>query len=86
MDTLHNTLGVKKEFGLPKNELKTYDIAHHLGLSLAQEYELLCLPKESQRQEYLLRHLRSLLPTLTELNNLTERIKLNGHYRKLSSN
>ncbi|HTE13435.1 MAG TPA: LON peptidase substrate-binding domain-containing protein, partial [Chitinophagaceae bacterium] len=50
---LHNRLKVQKEFSKPDDELNSYDIAHHAGLSIEEEYELLGLLKEVQRQEYL---------------------------------
>lgn len=80
----HQMLELNKMYSKPDNELLTYDIAHHAGLSLEQEYELLALLREDQRQEYLQRHLRQIIPTITELQNLKERIQLNGHFRKLS--
>ena len=80
----HQMLELNKTYSKPDNELLTYDIAHHAGLSLEQEYELLALLREDQRQEYLQRHLRQIIPTITELQNLKERIQLNGHFRKLS--
>src|SRR4051812_16893991 len=58
---LHRLLKVQKEFKKPDDELTSYDIAHHAGLSLEEEYELLGLLKEAQRQEYLKRHLRKVL-------------------------
>ena len=80
----HQMLELSKEYGKPDEELTTYDVAHHAGLSLQQEYELLCLLREDQRQEYLQRHLKKLIPTIYELQRLKERIQLNGHFRKLS--
>ena len=63
----------------------SYDIAHHTGLSLQQEYEVLELLQEVQRQEYLKRHIGKVLPVLAEMEALKEKIKLNGHFKNLSS-
>jgi len=82
---LHRLLKVQKEFKKPEEELTSYDIAHHAGLSLEEEYELLGLLKEAQRQEYLKRHLRKVLPVIAEMEQLKEKIKLNGHFKNLSS-
>ncbi|HXO73669.1 MAG TPA: LON peptidase substrate-binding domain-containing protein, partial [Puia sp.] len=38
---LHRLLDISKDFHKPDEELGTYDIAHHAGLSLEQEYEFL---------------------------------------------
>ncbi len=82
---LHTNLNIKKEFGKPDQSLKSYDIAHHAGLSLQEEYELLELLQEIQRQEYLKRHLAKVLPVVAEMDQLKEKIKLNGHFKNLSS-
>lgn len=80
----HKLLNIKKDYKIPEEELTAYHIAHHIGLNIEEEYDVLRMPKESQRQEYILRHLRKVLPTVHELNNLQERIQLNGHYKHLS--
>ena len=80
---LHKLLKVNKEFIIPDEEIKCYDIAHHIGLSLEQEYELLSLFDERQRQEYLKRHLAKVIPTVAVMEQLKEKIKLNGHFKDL---
>lgn len=85
MRQLHHLLNITKEFQKPDEELVSYDIAHHTGLSLEQEYELLGLLREEQRQEYLKRHLGKVLPVIAEMETLKERVKLNGHFKNLSS-
>jgi len=85
MRELHSHLKVQKEFKKADEELTSYDIAHHAGLSLEEEYELLGLLKEVQRQEYLKRHLAKVLPVMAEMDQLKEKIKLNGHFKNLSS-
>jgi hypothetical protein len=82
---LHRMLNISKDFKKPDAELNAYDIAHHAGLSLEEEYELLELLKEEQRQEYLKRHLGKVLPVIMEMEILKERVKLNGHFKNLSS-
>jgi Lon protease-like protein len=80
---LHRVLNLNKEFKKPDQELKSYDVAHHAGLSLEEEYELLSLLDERQRQEYLKRHLNKVLPLVTGLEQMKERIQLNGHFKDL---
>lgn len=82
---LHRLLNISKDFKKPEEELLSFDVAHHAGLSLEEEYELLSLPRELQRQEYLKRHLQKVLPMLMEMELLKEKVKLNGHFRNLSS-
>ena len=80
---LHQLLQVEKKFTRPDDQLLTYDIAHHLGMTLEQEYELLHLMQERQRQEYIRRHLKQAIDTLEEMNQLRRKIQLNGHFRNL---
>jgi len=58
-------------------------VAHHAGLSLAQEYELLGLFTEGERLNYLKRQLELSLPVVAEMESLKEKIKLNGHFKNL---
>ncbi len=81
---LHKALNINKDFKKPAEELWSYDIAHHAGLSLAEEYELLQLVDELQREEYLKQHLLKVLPVVTEMETLKARVKMNGHFKNLS--
>jgi uncharacterized protein len=80
---LHRLLNIDKDFKKPDAQLTTYDLAHHAGLSLTEEYELLELMYESQRQEYLKRHLANVLPVIAEMEQLKQKVKLNGHFKNL---
>ena len=80
---LHLLLKVTKEFNREDEKLKCYDVAHHIGLSLQEEYELLSLPDERQRQEYLKRHLAKVIPMVAGMELLKEKIQLNGHFKNL---
>ncbi len=80
---LHKLIQVSKDFKKPEEELKAFDVAHHMGLNMEEEYELLGLFREAQREEYLKRHLNKVLPLLAEMDNLKEKVKLNGHFRNL---
>lgn len=81
---LHEMLKVNKDFKKADTELKCYDVAHHIGLSLEEEYELLMLTDERQRQQYLKRHLTRVIPMVAGMEQLKEKIKLNGHFKNLS--
>lgn len=80
---LHKLLKISKEFKKPDEELWSYDVAHHAGLSLTEEYELLQLLQELQRQEYLKRHLKKVVPVIAEMETLKERVQMNGHFKNL---
>jgi uncharacterized protein len=80
---LHRLLNISKDFKKPDPELQAYDLGHHAGMSIDEEYELLGLLHELQRQEYLKRHLQKVLPMLLEMEQLKEKVKLNGHFKNL---
>lgn len=82
---LHKLLKLKKDFKKKDEELTTYDLAHHIGLSLEEEYEFLGLMHERQRQEYLKRHLTKVIPMVGQMENLKKKVKQNGHFKNLSS-
>lgn len=81
---LHKLLKVEKEFKKPDEELNSYEVAHHIGLTLQEEYELLALMDEKQRQEFLKRHLTKVTPMVAEMEGLKEKILQNGHFKNLS--
>jgi uncharacterized protein len=80
---LHRLLNVSKEFQKTDEEINTYDVAHHVGLTIQEEYELLGLMEERQRQEYLKRHLTKVIPMVAEMEHLKDTIKQNGHFKNL---
>jgi Lon protease-like protein len=81
---LHELLKVKKDFPGDDGDVMCYEVAHHVGLSLEEEYEMLGLLDERQRQEYLKRHLTKVIPLVAGMEQLKEKIKLNGHFKNLS--
>lgn len=80
---LHKLLKVEKDFKKPDEELLSYDIAHHAGLTMEEEYELLGLFREEQRLEYLKRHLTKVIPFVAGAESIKQKIKLNGHFKEL---
>ncbi|MET4104898.1 LON peptidase substrate-binding domain-containing protein [Hymenobacter sp. UYP22] len=68
---------------LPEN-FRAYDVAHHLGMSTEQEYQLLEAATELERQQLVLTHLETVLPVLQETERLKERVRLNGHFKNLT--
>ncbi len=82
---LFKLLKVEKEFMKAEEQLSTYDFAHHVGFTIQEEYEFLNLLHERQRQEYLRLHLSKVMPMLAEMENLKEKVKLNGHFKNFSN-
>lgn len=79
---LYSILGISKLFMELPEDYKIFDIAHHLGLTTEQEYELLQIPQETARQEYVLEHLQKIMPVILETERLKERVRMNGHFKK----
>lgn len=81
---LHSFLKLTKDFKKADEDMTSYDVAHHIGLSLEEEYELMGLMDERQRMAYIKRHLIKVIPMVSGLEQLREKIKLNGHFKNLS--
>ena len=66
---------------IDKEEFRSYTLAHKIGLSLQQEYTLLKMASEKERQEFLTNHLTITIPIVQEMNRTKNVIELNGHFR-----
>ncbi len=77
---LMSTLKMEEEFDV---DLITdsFQLAHKLGLSLEQEYDMLQMQSESQRQTYMIQHIQRALPLIVEMEKAKEKIKMNGHFQ-----
>lgn len=84
LEKLYDTLGLGNLYLELPEDFNSYDIAHQLGLNTEQEYALLQLLSEKERQEVILLHLQQLLPILLETEKLKERVRLNGHFKNLT--
>ncbi|MFT4761380.1 MAG: ATP-dependent Lon protease [Paraglaciecola sp.] len=80
---LFTVMKIKKD--IPENtpQFNTYQIAHHVGFSVEQEYEFLRIPTEIDRQNFMLRHFDKLLPMVKEMETLRQRVQMNGHFKDL---
>lgn len=76
-------LNISRDFKKADNELQSYDVAHHVGMSIEDEYLMLELLHELHRQEFLKRHLAKVLPVMAQMDLLKGKIKLNGHFKNL---
>lgn len=80
---LYRIMNITKPLPEHTPDFNTYQIAHLVGFSLEQEYELLCIPEEIRRQEYMLSHLERLLPTAREMEELRRKVQMNGHFKNI---
>ena len=66
---------------IEKKMFNSFTLAHKMGLSFQQEYQLLQLSSEKVRLQFLLDHLRHTVDLLQQLNHTRELIEMNGHFR-----
>lgn len=59
----------------------SYTLAHKMGLSFEQEYELLQLASEKERLQFIMNHLLVTIQVLNEVNRTKLLIELNGHFK-----
>ena len=61
----------------------TFEIAHKVGLNQDQEYHLLQIPTERERQEYIISHLEALIPIARNMEEIRKKIERNGHFKDI---
>lgn len=83
MTELHKYLKLHKPLPEDVYTFDSYVTAHFVGLSLEKEYEFLQLLSEGARQDYIIEHLTSIIPVLSEINELEQKVKMNGHFRNI---
>ncbi|MDT7829779.1 LON peptidase substrate-binding domain-containing protein [Pricia sp. S334] len=66
---------------LPVEKFNSYVLAHKMGLSFEQEYQLLQLRKESDRLTFIVSHLESTIAVLQEVDRTKQTIEMNGDFR-----
>jgi Lon protease-like protein len=81
--TLYRFIDEENTFDVNKPQPYSYQIAHKIGLTLEEEYQLLKMPTEAERQGYLIQNLERIISTLQEIERTKERISMNGHFKNL---
>lgn len=79
---LYRLIKSEKEFDDQPENITSYRIGHRVGFSIRQEFELLGMNAEVDRQLFILNHLDRILPVIREIETTKDRIKQNGHFRK----
>jgi hypothetical protein len=80
---LYQILHITKPLPAITDTFNTYQIAHLVGFTLEQEYELLTLPEELQRQNFIIEHLEKIVPVAKEMEELRKKVQMNGHFRNI---
>lgn len=83
VELIYEMLAIPKDPPVSSATFHTFDVAHHIGLTLEQEYELLQIPSEGARQNYVLAHLEKMVPKVKKMNSIRERAMMNGHFRNI---
>jgi len=66
----------------PEGAANSYVLAHEAGLDIAQRQILLEMRREEDRLNYLIAYYRETIPVLAEREEIQERIRANGFFRK----
>ena len=78
---LFDALQIDKE--LPSlGKVVSYKVAHLSGLIIEQEYELLKIKDEMERQEFLIHHLKRIMPAAVQMKQIKIKAQMNGHFRE----
>lgn len=80
---LYRLMKIKKKLPDYAAILKSFQIAHHIGLSLEQEYKLLTLRSEEERLTLIENHLIELMPVVSKMEELRKKIQMNGHFKNV---
>jgi len=80
VEVLYDVMGVPFTKISPK-QFNSYALAHKMGLSFEQEYELLLMAKETDRLNFIKKHLEATTNVLNEVNRTKDVIEMNGHFK-----
>ncbi len=82
LDRLYDLLQIEVDYN-SDDENFSYKVAHKVGLSIDQEYDVLLLESEAERQLFLIQHLNNVLPVVSDMERTKQRIRMNGHFKNL---
>ena len=82
LEQLYDLLQIETDYD-PVSENFSYKVAHKVGMSVDQEYDLLTLETEAERQLFLIQHLNNVLPVVADMERTKQRIRMNGHFKNL---
>lgn len=82
---IYQALQLSKPGLTDRDDLIAFEVAHYVGMSLEQEYDLLSIMDETERQKFLIEFLMKVIPTMHSLDRLKERVAMNGHFRHFDS-
>lgn len=74
---LFERLNIENVLPSEMQDWTSYEVAHKLGLTKQQEYELLTIFNEVQRMEYLRRYMNGIMPEVDDIELIKSRMNLN---------
>ncbi len=80
---LYGILNIRKPLPELNGEFNTYKIGHLVGFNIEQEYEMLTMPNERHRQDFMIQHFDKLIPTAREMEALRKKVQMNGHFKNV---
>lgn len=83
LEQLNEALGITRDELPEAYHVTAFEIAHQVGLNLAQKVQLLNIDQETGRFKFLAAHLEEILPVVRETERLKAKAKLNGHYKNI---
>ena len=83
IEELFEVLKINRKTPKRPSMFRMFDVAHYMGLNIEQEYALLTIPSEAERQKFVLDHLIKLLPIAKTMEESKKRAQMNGHFKNL---
>ncbi len=83
IEKLFKILNINRKLPKSPSFFRVFDIAHFIGLNIQQEYALLTLPSELERQEFVVKHLKKLIPIVKNMEDSKKRAQMNGHFKNV---
>lgn len=78
---LYKAMNMNLSLPEPDYAFRIYNIAHKIGLNTSQEIELLRIRSEVDRLSYVKDHLDNLIPVVSQMEELRNRVRMNGHFK-----
>jgi len=83
LEELYDALHINRKVPDEPEKMYTFEYAHHVGFSLQQEYDFLCIQSERERQLFMIQHIEKLIPTVQQLEQMRKKAQLNGHFKQI---
>lgn len=80
LEKLYDLMGLPFPM-IPANRFNSYTLAHKMGLSFEQEFELLKMHRETDRLIFIKEHLDSTINVLDQIDRTKAAIEMNGHFK-----